>query len=137
MAPKKTAQVLLLTQKAEVKEVALSTLNGVITLSSIQTVLKKKEAPEVLGTYKYKAHTLFLFGYTTGKAGTENKHELPPPHDTTVCFGDIILLSTKDSKSWTTPVPFKMADYEAFYTRAFGGFDGMNPDEEEEVVEAE
>jgi DNA-directed RNA polymerase subunit M/transcription elongation factor TFIIS len=139
MAPKKTVQVLLLTQKAEVKEVNLPTQDGTLTLNSIQTILKKKESPEVLGTYKYKAQTLFLFGYTTGKAGTENKHELPPPHDTTACFGDIILLSTKDSKAWTTPIPFKMADYEAFYTRAFGGFDDMNSDEEdaEELGEAE
>jgi DNA-directed RNA polymerase subunit M/transcription elongation factor TFIIS len=140
MAPKKTTQVLLLTQKAEVKEAALPTTDGTITLSAIQALLKKKEAPEVLGTYKYKSQTLFMFGYTTGKAGNENKHELPPPHDNTICFGDIILLATKDSKSWTTPLPFKMADYEAFYTRAFGGFDDMNSDEEEEIeaeVEAE
>jgi len=135
MAPKKTAQVLLLTQKAEVKEVNIPTKDGTITMASLQTLLKKKEAPEVLGTYKYKSQTLFLFGYTTGKAGTENKHELPPPHDTT-CFGDIILLSTKDPKSWSTPIPFKMADYEAFYTRAFGGFD-ENSDDEEVEAEAE
>ena len=139
MPPKKnTVQALLLTQKAEVKEVELAiNATGLTTLSQIQTLLKKKEAPEVLGSYVQKSQNLFMFGYTTGKAGTENKHELPPPHDTLLCFGDIILLATKDSKNWTTPIPFKMADYETFYTKAFGGFEDLNSEDEEEVEETE
>ena len=115
----------------------LPTTGDTTTMSAIQALLKKKEQPEILGTYKNKSQHLFLFGYTTGKAGTENKHELPPPHDTTLCFGDILLLCTKDSKSWTTPIPFKMSDYEAFYTRAFGGFENTNSDDEEEEEEVE
>lgn len=138
MSAKKSVQVLLLTHKAEVKEVSLVTAaNGTITLSMVQALLKKKEVPTVLGNYKFKSQYLYLFGYTAGKAGTENKHELPPPYDSTLCFGDIILLATKDSKSWTTPVPLKMSDYETFYTRAFGGFEELNSDDEEEDVEPE
>lgn len=138
MSAKKSVQVLLLTHKAEVKEVALVTAaNGSITLSMLQALLKKKEVPTVLGNYKFKSQYLYLFGYTAGKAGTENKHELPPPYDSTVCFGDIILLATKDSKSWTTPVPLKMSDYETFYTRAFGGFEELNSDEEDEEEDVE
>jgi DNA-directed RNA polymerase subunit M/transcription elongation factor TFIIS len=137
-AKKNTVQALLLTQKAEVKEIELPVnAAGVTTLSQIQTLLKKKEAPEILGSYAQKANTLFLLGYTSGKAGTENKHELPPPHDTLLCFGDIILLATKDSKNWSTPIPFKMADYETFYTKAFGGFEDLNSEDEEEVEEVE
>ena len=133
-----SVQVLLLTHKAEVKEVAIPTAaDGTITMAAIQTLLKKKEAPEILGTYKYKSQGLFLFGYTKGKAGTENKHELPPPHDSVLCFGDIILLCGKDQKSWNVPLPFKSSDYEAFYTKAFGGFEelGSEDEEEEEVAE--
>lgn len=125
-------KALLLTQKAEVKEVNLPVTADVVSYSAIQALLKKKEQPEVIGTYKYKSQHLFLFGYTAGKAGTENKHELPPPHDTTLCFGDILVLCSKDSKSWTTPVPFKMSDYECFYTKAFGGFENLDSDEEDE-----
>jgi DNA-directed RNA polymerase subunit M/transcription elongation factor TFIIS len=134
--PTNTVQVILLTQKAEVKDVAIPlNAEGMVTLSSIQAILKKKEAPELIGSYKNRSQTLFLFGYTNGKAGTENKHELPPPHDTLLCFGDIILLCSKDQKAWAHPVPFKMAEYETFYTRAFGGFDDLDSEEEEEVVE--
>lgn len=147
MPPRKSnnsTQVLLLTQKAEVKEAALPVnAGGTITLSAIQALLKKKEPPEILGTYKNKAQALFMFGYTTGKAGAENKHELPPPHDTLLCFGDIVLVCTKDQSSWTTPIPCKISDYETFYTKAFGGFEDLNSEDEaedevpEEVVEEE
>jgi len=129
-------QVLLLTQKAEVKETNLNTApDGTINLAMLQALLKKKEPPELIGSYKNKAQGLFLFGYTTGKAGTENKHELPPPHDSILCFGDLILLASKDLESWKTPVPFKMDEYEAFYTRAFGGFEDLDSDEELEELE--
>jgi len=133
-AKKESVSALLLTQKAEVKEVTfLVGKDGTLGESVIKTHLKKKESPEVVGTYKYKSNTLFLLGYTSGKAGTENKHELPPPHDTTLCFGDIILLASKDENDWSKPVPFKSADYEAFYTKAFGGFEDL--DEEEDIDE--
>ena len=135
---KKSVQVLLLNQKAEVKETNLNTApDGTISLAMLQALLKKKTAPELIGSYKNRLQTLFMFGYTTGKAGTENKHELPPPHDTTLAFGDIILLASKDDKSWTLPVPFKSSDYEAFYTRAFGGFEDLDSEEEEEEEELE
>ena len=111
--------------------------NGTITLAMLQALLKKKEAPELVGSYKNKAQTLFVFGYTAGKAGTENKHELPPPHDTVLCFGDLIMLASKDSKSWSAPVPLKSEDYETFYTRAFGGFEDLDSEEEEEEEEEE
>jgi hypothetical protein len=54
MPPKKSSnsvQVLVLTQKAEVKEVNLNTApNGSITLAMLQALLKKKEAPELIGS---------------------------------------------------------------------------------------
>ena len=122
--------ILILTQKAEVKQSKLVCES--VSLKEIQKQLKKKSEPEVLGTYRYKTQTLFLFGYTTGKAGTENKHELPPPHDGTLAFGDIIIITTKDENSYSTPINFKVTDYEQFYSRAFGGFDDLDDDEDDE-----
>ena len=132
-ASKRTVQALLLTQAAEVKEINIAVgEDGAITMKTIQTALKKKTAPEMLGSYKYKSTGLFLFGYLAGKAGQENKHELPPPHDTTLAFGDILVVASKDTKTWTTPTPFKVDDYEAFYTKAFGGFEGLDDDDSDE-----
>lgn len=145
MPPKATAaqastQVLLLTQKAEVKETKLNTAqDGSITIAMLKALLKKKEAPEFIGSYKHKSHTLFLFGFLKGKAGTENKHELPPPHDSTLLFGDAILLASESNNDWTHPVPLKATEYETFYTRAFGGFEDLDDeeDEEDEIEEAD
>ena len=131
-----SVQVLLLTQKAEVKAVKLNTApDGTITLSMIQALLKKKEAPEFLGSYKYKSQGLFFFGYLSGKAGQENAHELPPPHDTILAFGDIVILASKDMKQWNHPVSFTSDEYEAFYTKAFGGFDDLDDEDDDDDVE--
>lgn len=131
-------QALLLTAKGEVKQ-AKCTLSGTeLCVADIQKYLKKKTEPEYIGSYGYKSKYLHLFGYQTGKAGTENKHELPPPHDSMLLFGDILIVVTLSENSYSQPIPFKPEDYEAFYTHAFGGFDDLDEDgEEEEDLEEE
>jgi DNA-directed RNA polymerase subunit M/transcription elongation factor TFIIS len=106
-------------------------------LSDIQTYLKKKKAPTQIGTYAWKSNTLFLFGYTDGKAGSEHKHELPPPHDTQLIFGDIVVLMSKDKRSFAKPLPIKQDDYETFYTQVFEGFESLDEEEGEVEVEEE
>jgi DNA-directed RNA polymerase subunit M/transcription elongation factor TFIIS len=129
------AHGLLLTQKADIKSVKLP---DTLTPEAIQTLLKRKDVPEMLTPYAFKDLTLFVFASTDGKAGTENKHELPPPHDSILLFGDVLIVASKDKDSFSKPVTFKAEDYEAFYTRAFGGFDETEEgDEEEEEEEAE
>jgi DNA-directed RNA polymerase subunit M/transcription elongation factor TFIIS len=134
-----TAQILLLTTTGDMKSGKL-TIKSETTgcqLSDIQTYLKKKKAPIQIGTYAWKSNTLFLFGYTDGKAGTENKHELPPPHDTQLVFGDIVVLMSKDKRSFAKPLPIKQDDYETFYTQVFEGFESLDEDEAEAEVEEE
>jgi len=104
-------------------------------LADIQTYLKKKKAPTQIGTYAWKSNTLFLFGYTDGKAGTENKHELPPPHDTQLIFGDIVVMMSKDKRSFAKLLPIKQDDYEAFYTQVFEGFESLDEEEADEAEE--
>jgi transcription elongation factor S-II len=127
-------QSLHLTVKGEVKQVKLP---ATVTVADIQKSLKKKTTAEHLGTYKYKNKFLQLFGYQTGKAGTENKHELPPPHDSMLVFGDILVFTTASEDDITHVIPFKTEDYEAFYTSAYGGFDSMDEEEEEGEEEGE
>jgi hypothetical protein len=99
---------LLLTVKGEVKQIKIPVT---LTLGDIQKSLKKKTEPEHLGTYKYKTKYLHLFGYQTGKTGTENKHELPPPHDSLLVFGDILVFSTLSEDNLSNTIPFKTEDY--------------------------
>lgn len=129
---------LVLTAKGEVKvaKVSVTDTNKGIQMSDIQKYMKKKIEPEYIGSYKYKGKLLHLFGFQKGKAGTENKHELPPPHDSMLFFGDIlVLVSTTDD--FSKPLPFKVEDYETFYTSAFGGFEDLDDEEEEDIDEEE
>ena len=132
-----TAPILLLTSTGDMKSGKL-TIKSETTgcqLSDIQTYLKKKKAPTQIGTYAWKSNTLFLFGYTDGKAGTENKHELPPPHDTQLIFGDIVVMMSKDKRSFAKLLPIKQDDYETFYTQVFEGFESLDEEEADEAEE--
>lgn len=126
-----------MTAKGEVKQAKI-VASGSLTLDDIQKHLKKKTDVDYIGNYTYKSKYLHLFGYQKGKAGTENKHELPPPHDSVLVFGDILVVVTLLPDDYSIPITFKTDEYEAFYTNAFGGFDSLDEEEEaEEEAEAE
>jgi DNA-directed RNA polymerase subunit M/transcription elongation factor TFIIS len=131
---------LILTAKGEVKsaKVSASDSSKGIQLSDIQKHLSKKKGDsDYIGSYTYKGKMLHLFGFQKGKAGTENKHELPPPHDSMLLFGDILVLVSID-EDFSKSLPFSPEDYEAFYTHAYGGFEDIEDEEEEhEEVEEE
>jgi DNA-directed RNA polymerase subunit M/transcription elongation factor TFIIS len=137
MPPKKQVQGLLLTPKGEVNEAKLPLDANGLTLASIQTLLKSKKTPEILGTYSYKGKYIFLFGHSEGRAGTENKHELPPPYDSNLYFGPILMVLSMKKDSYSNPISFTPEEYEEFYTQAFEGFDSLEEEEDEEEEEEE
>lgn len=127
---------LILQIKGEVKKIKLSdSKTAHLTKDDIQKALKKKTDAELIGTYKYDDYTLTLFGYKTGKAGTENKHELPPPLNDTY-YGDILLIASTKYTSWESPVTYDPAKYEKFYTSAFTN-DNDNEETESEDSESD
>jgi DNA-directed RNA polymerase subunit M/transcription elongation factor TFIIS len=135
MSKTEQIQCVLLTQKAEIKQVKLSLSNGTLSMDTIKQFMKKKETPQLLGKYPFKNQILTLFGFSTGKAGSENKHELPPPLDAQLYFGDILVIASKNTDDYREPVSLTTAMYETFYTAAFGGFEDLEEDEEEEENE--
>lgn len=109
--------------------------------AAVGGILRRATAPELIGTYKWNGMTLHLFGYKTGKAGTENKHELPPPHEKVLVFGDIVVIATKGP---TTMITFATTDYQKFHTSEesgdqedAGSHDSETDDEEEELEDEE
>ena len=131
----KDIQVLCLSQKGEVKQTKISTKQE-ITIESIKKLLKSKQDVDLCATYQYGNLFLFLFGAIDGKTGTENQHELPPPHDSILVFGDILLIASTD-KTWKSPTHFTIAQYEKFYQAMFEGDDenaSQDGDEDEDVV---
>ena len=122
------------TKKTKLKEVKDKTP---LTLESLQTIVKKKTPIEELGTYKNGHLRLSLFGYTTGKAGTENKHDLPPPLNEMEYFGDILIVAWREGTAWQTPVNFTPDDYEKFYQNALSGDNEDDEDEDDDDDEEE
>ena len=115
--------ILLLT-KGEIKRIKLCDGKSPtpLTMDTIQTIIKKKTPIKLLNTFEFGGNNLTFFGYTTGKTGTENKHELPPPLDDKQYFGDILVIASKDGNTWENPVPITPEQYEVFYQGAFGDF---------------
>lgn len=125
------------TRNAQLNEAAITEGKPTAALASI--ILRRTIAPELIGTYKYGAYVLHLFGYKTGKAGTENKHELPPPHDKILLFGEAVLFMTNESKFMS----FNDTEYKKWYNAALNGFeelgdeDSEGEEDDEESVESE
>ena len=97
------------------------------------SLLRRATAPELIGTFKWGLMTVYLFGYKTGKAGTENKHELPPPHDTVLLFGESLLCATQAGAL----VSFDAAAFKNFYNELNGGFEDLDEDEDEDEDDEE
>ena len=89
--------------------------------------------------FEWQEKTLSVFAFTNGKAGKENKTELPPPLDTQLYFGNIIVIAHADGEVTDLPVE----EYQEFYNSAFGGFedlgeeDSWSDDDEEPNTEDE
>lgn len=111
--------------------------------------LKRAKAPQLIGSWTWQKYKLFLYGYKEGRAGTENKNELPPPNDSVILFGDCCVVASLDKKV-DSPSPFTVDQYKKFYNTKFGGFediqegvkggsaaDGEDEDDEEEEEEDE
>jgi len=74
--------------------------------------------------------SIHLYGYTSGKERYINKHELPPPVDTKLFIGDLLLL-----KFTNTMQHFTKKDYKSFWNDQFGGFENLDDSSEEEFEE--
>jgi len=101
--------------------------------ATVGTILRRATPPELIGTWTWQGHTLYLFAYKTGKAGTENKHELPPPYDSVLLFGEAVIIATKAN----TLVSFGTVEYPKFYNEALGGFEELGSEDSEEDEDEE
>lgn len=129
--------VLILHQSGDLSEGKIQAAGG-LTLGTIQQFLKRKKGVECLATYKAKTYYLSLFGMAEGPDEMQNQHQLPPPHETTPLYGDVVLVVSKDPKSFETPVQFKQEQYEEFYTKMFdGGYDSEEEGAAEDVEGAD
>jgi hypothetical protein len=73
-----------------------------------------------------KKYIVALFAKTEGKANTENKYDFPPPVDTTLFFGNCVLVSSikKDDGSFGI-VSLSVEQWDKMYEKLFGGFEDL------------
>jgi len=131
------ASYILLGSKGAIKSGSLDDMTNGIE-AALGKSLKRAKSPALIGSWTWQKYKLFLFGYKEGRAGTENKHELPPPHDEVMLFGDACIVASLD-KSAEKPASLTVDQYKKFYNTKFGGFDDVaeKADEEEEEEEEE
>ena len=75
--------------------------------------------------YTWNNSIISTFCWTDGNAGCENQHDLPPPIDTELYFGDIIAVKHNDGILQN----LTLEEYDTFYSDAFGGFENLDSDE--------
>lgn len=83
--------------------------------AAVGAILRRATPPECIGTWPWPQEgagaVIHLYGYKAGKAGTENKHEVLPPYDTTPLFGEAVVFAMKGG----AVVSFGTAEYTKFY----------------------
>ena len=85
-------------------------------------------SPVKLGDWLSFDDVILMYGWTHGRAGQENKHEIPPPFDTNLYFGDILCLRLDDNGHLDDLT--KQA-YDHFQEMAMGGFTDLESGDDE------
>lgn len=78
-------------------------------------------------------HSIHLYGKMNGRAGQENKYEFPPPVDSTLFFGNCVLVNKNDDEI----VDLTPKLWDSIYEYLFGGFDDLGDNDSEEELDSE
>ena len=81
--------------------------------------------------WKQENMEVYLYGKTEGRAGQENKYDMPPPVDNTLFFGSCLLLMKQSNKE----VDLTLKTWKQIYENLFGGFEDIGDEDEEEDEE--
>ena len=76
-----------------------------------------------------KDSKIILFAKKSGNAGTENKHELPPPLDSHLFYDDIYVF--KATRNDLSPLSLTKYEFRRLYINTFKGFQSIDNDESE------
>ena len=88
-----------------------------------------------------KKYAVVLYGKTYGRANTENKYDFPPPVDSTLFFGNCVLVAhVKNDNSEYGLCHLTLELWNKIYEKLFGGFEDLAvtcAEDENEVDELE
>jgi hypothetical protein len=109
-----------------------------------ETELYKKAGFKTIDGFKYitgwnlddingKNYSISLYGKTTGRANQENKYEFPPPVDTTLFFGNCVLINKQHDEI----VNLTKNEWDTIYETLFGGFEDLDDEDDDEEEDEE
>jgi len=123
-----TCVTTVLTAKGDIHKATLALAEGSLTIETIQKYMRKKEVPELVGSFAANALIqVTAFGYTKGKSTTQNQSVMPFAKG--ALFGDVVLIGHSKEGSWSTPLAFTPEDW--------AQVEEEDEEEEEEVDEEE
>ena len=78
-------------------------------------------------------YVISIFGSKKGKAGSENKFDLPPPEDVDIYFGEILIVKSSNN----IIQDLNIDDFNTFIESSFGGFEDLGSKDTEEEYDPE
>jgi len=84
-------------------------------------------------TFKIKDEFVSVYSKNTGRANTENKYELPPPVDSDLYFGRLVIIKhSKEDPDLETCKNLTTEEWKNIYETLMGGFEDLDDEEESE-----
>ena len=130
----KMIDILVIEKSGKIKEVSLKKC---ITEEFYKKAgFKKADGFNCLHTWNLdefngNEYHISLYGKKEGRAGQENKYEVPPPLDNDLLFGNLILVNQVDDKY----VSFSSKEWKKIYDHLYGGFEDLEEESEEEETD--
>jgi hypothetical protein len=75
--------------------------------------------------FKVKGGYVFVYSKDSGRSNLVNKFEMPPPIDTVLYYGNILLVKSSSSSDFK-PLPYTSKEWENDYEKLMGGFEDIN-----------
>ena len=98
--------------------------------------LRKKDNFKKRNTWKTDKYWVSIYAKKDGRAGSENKYELPPPIDKDLYFGVMVVVKHKNKIPKNEEVVnFTKEEWLKVYEKCMGGFEDLGDTSEEEEEE--
>lgn len=100
--------------------------------------LRKNDKFEKRNTWKLEKGWVSIYAKNDGRAGSENKYDLPPPIDKDLYFGILVIIKHKNKIPKNEEVVnFTKEEWLKVYEKCMGGFEDLENTSDEEEEEEE
>ena len=80
----------------------------------------------------WKVGNVFISVYAkdNGRSGSENKYELPPPVDSDLYFGNLVIIShSEEEVNNENVIDLSLKEWEKIYEKLMGGYESLNDED--------